>query len=94
MALKIEIDGADDILQFVKVLFVSSEIIQKQIHEKASIEADDDIKNGAKLELIHDVIVDIGKTVGKLHETKNNPEAKKPTVRKPRAKKIITHKEA
>lgn len=88
MALKIQIDSADDILQFVKVLFVSSEIIQKQIKEQASIQTDNALKESATLELIHDVMVDIEKNVEKLHEVKKNPVPRKRTAKKQVAKNI------
>lgn len=35
MSMKIELSSADDVMDFIKVLFVASEIIVKQAEEKA-----------------------------------------------------------
>ena len=83
MALNIEIDSADDILQFVKVLFVSAELIQNQVKEANQEKNKDFVAEIVSLTLR---ALDRERTI--IEQEKQKQAAKKLVVKKPIAKKV------
>ena len=80
MALKIEITSADDILQFIKVLFVASEVIQKQFDDKSKLAVDYALSETANNDLIFDLVTELDESVQNLIK-------KTETIIKPKTRK-------
>ena len=84
--------GADDILQFMKVLFVASEIIQKQFDEKANKAVEESDKEFVSLDLIHDAMVNVENNVEMLLNATKNQKVQNVRSNKAIVKKIINTK--
>tara|TARA_R110000868_G_scaffold407598_1_gene689195 strand:+ start:3733 stop:4047 length:315 start_codon:yes stop_codon:yes gene_type:complete len=102
MALKIEITGADDILQFMKVLFVASDVIQKQVNDKVDALGKNTKINGEFIQLevksiskdvlkISNTIADLQKMIAEMAVVPAQL-VKKSDVYKSSSKKITTTK--